>query len=83
MWTCWILSTLSFWLTLPTTNAVETLTSIEVFEGIRSGRFDVVLDTRTPEEWEQGHLPNATFVDSLQKYNMNNGQITIPDDLVG
>ena len=31
-----------------------------------SGQFAVLVDVRRTEEWDAGHLPNATFIPSLQ-----------------
>lgn len=39
-----------------TTNAFETITSKELYEGIQSGRFDVIVDVRTHGEWDSGEL---------------------------
>lgn len=41
------------------------LTSAEFFEGIVSGRFDAVVDVRREDEWKEGHIANATFVENL------------------
>lgn len=32
-----------------------------------SGQFEVLLDVRRQDEWDAGHLPNATFIPSLQE----------------
>jgi rhodanese-related sulfurtransferase len=78
-----LLLTIVLLLGLPTTLlAVENLTSQEVYDGIMAGRFDVIVDVRTPEEWETGHLPNATFMDSLAMFNTT-GQVSTPNDLAG
>jgi phage shock protein E len=78
LWT----SLLLLLLVLPTALAVEILTSQEVYDGIVAGRFDVIVDVRTPEEWATGHLPNATLLDSLALFNTT-GQVATPDDLPG
>ena len=78
LWT----SLLLLFLVLPTALAVEILTSQEVYDGIVAGRFDVIVDVRTPEEWATGHLPNATLLDSLALFNTT-GQVATPDDLPG
>lgn len=70
-------------LILQTITAVIRLeTAEELFEGIQSGRWDVIIDTRNPTEWATGHIPNATFLDSLQRYNTS-GEVTAPQDLFG
>lgn len=77
------LSILSLTFLLPSlVQSVESLTSQELYEGIQNGRFDVIVDTRTRAEWNTGHLPNATFLDSLNNFNTT-GQISTPNDLDG
>lgn len=79
----YFLSLLSALLLFPVpVHSVETLTSKELYEGIQSGRFDVIVDVRTLEEWKSGHLPNATFLNSLNSYGTA-GQIATPSDLDG
>ena len=47
-------------------NAQTQLSPEELREGIDSNSFDVVIDVRTDEEWNDGHLPGATHVPNLQ-----------------
>jgi len=54
-----------------------TLTSQEFYDGIMSNRFDAILDVRTQEEWDSGHIPNATFVENLGSL------VDIPQELEG
>lgn len=35
------------------------------FEGIQQGRFDAIVDVRSLEEWNEGHIAGATLVESL------------------
>jgi rhodanese-related sulfurtransferase len=37
----------------------------EFWAGIQSGEYDAVIDVRTMEEWEAGHIANATLVENL------------------
>jgi rhodanese-related sulfurtransferase len=41
---------------------VEEVTADEAAEGIVNGHFDVVLDVRRPEEYEQTHIPGAVLI---------------------
>lgn len=34
----------------------------EARQGIRAGKYDVIIDVRTPEEWAQGHHPKAISI---------------------
>lgn len=36
---------------------------VETFDKMRSGKEAVVLDVRTPEEYEAGHIPGAVLID--------------------
>ncbi|KAG7339435.1 rhodanese-like domain containing protein [Nitzschia inconspicua] len=45
--------------------AVTTLQPNELFEGIQQGRFDILVDVRNMEEWNLGHLKNATLAMKL------------------
>ena len=42
--------------------AYETLTEDEVIRRVNGRLVDALVDLRTPEEWEVGHLPHAYFV---------------------
>mmetsp|Transcript_3738 Transcript_3738/g.4047 ORF Transcript_3738/g.4047 Transcript_3738/m.4047 type:complete len:227 (-) Transcript_3738:86-766(-) len=39
----------------------------ELYDGIESGRFDAIVDVRRPEEWDTGHIPDATWLPNLQE----------------
>ncbi len=41
---------------------MQEVTADEAAEGIVKGHFDVVLDVRRPEEYEQTHIPGAVLV---------------------
>lgn len=45
--------------------ALTTLAVDEAIARLNDGRFAVLVDVRTRSEWDAGHLPNATFVESL------------------
>mmetsp|Transcript_25335 Transcript_25335/g.37879 ORF Transcript_25335/g.37879 Transcript_25335/m.37879 type:complete len:198 (-) Transcript_25335:198-791(-) len=49
----------------------------EFYNGIQSNAYDAIIDVRTLEEWNDGHIANATHVESLQL------QTSIPDDILG
>jgi rhodanese-related sulfurtransferase len=69
--------------TNPTVDAVIRFGSAEEFhQALMEGQFDVIIDTRNPSEWAQGHIENATFLDSLQRFNTSS-QMAIPADLFG
>ncbi|KAG7362502.1 rhodanese-like domain containing protein [Nitzschia inconspicua] len=58
----WLLAVLPY-----SISAVTTLQPSELLEGIQQGRFDILVDVRTVEEWNLGHLENATLaVDMAQ-----------------
>ena len=42
--------------------SMPTTTADEVFRVIESGQNLVVLDVREPEEWDAGHIAQATFL---------------------
>lgn len=62
--------------------AVTNLDTKTFKENIEQGVFDVIVDTRTFGEWESGHVPNATFIDSLQLFGTPQ-QVSTPDELAG
>ena len=47
------------------TTSGGTLTSEEFFNGIQDGIFDAIIDVRTVEEFDSGHIENATLVANL------------------
>ena len=53
------------------------LSPADVYAGIQQNLFDLIMDVRTVDEWNQGHIPNATLVESLSL------QSTIPLGLQG
>ena len=56
----------------------QTVISPEQFyEGIQSNAYDAIIDVRTLDEWNDGHIANATLVESSQL------QASIPDDILG
>ena len=62
-----ILFTLSLFLLHLRTFAAgqQYLSPVSVYEGIQQNLFDLIMDVRTTDEWNQGHIPNATLVESL------------------
>lgn len=52
------------WLTCATT-AQNVLSPQQFKDMVDKGDVDLILDVRTPEEWNQGHIEQATFVNSL------------------
>ena len=45
---------------------ITEITPDELEEGIQNGFFNVVVDARTEDEWDkEGHIPEATLVDTL------------------
>jgi Rhodanese-like domain len=48
---------------LPTgTRAQEEITAQRFYELSTTGQVDLIVDVRTQEEWDTGHIPNATLV---------------------
>ncbi len=41
---------------------VQEVSADEAAEGLVDGRFDVILDVRQPEEYEQMHIPSAVLI---------------------
>jgi phage shock protein E len=69
--------------TTPTVDAVIRFGSAQEFhQALMEGQVDVIIDTRNPSEWAQGHIENATFLDSLQRFNTSS-QMAVPADLFG
>lgn len=60
----------------------ERLTSEEFYSGIKDERFDVIIDVRTIEEWDRGHIHGATFMEDLNRYGTSS-EISTPADLEG
>jgi rhodanese-related sulfurtransferase len=44
------------------TGKMQEVTADEAAEGIVEGHFDIVLDVRRPEEYEQTHIPGAVLI---------------------
>jgi len=42
--------------------AVPNIPNTQLFEHLKSGRPVVVLDVREKEEWDEGHIPDATLL---------------------
>ena len=91
---CWLLL---LKLTTTTTEGGEIvqLTSDELYQKLNDGEFHALVDVRTREEWELGHIEGAYFVESLALYtgssnssmlmtdNNNNTTLGRPADLEG
>tara|TARA_B110001452_G_scaffold256847_2_gene250562 strand:+ start:432 stop:728 length:297 start_codon:yes stop_codon:yes gene_type:complete len=45
--------------------AYTTLAVDDAIARWNEGRFAVLVDVRTQSEWQAGHLPNATFIESM------------------
>jgi len=56
---------------------IPEITPEELYDGIESGRFDAIIDVRRPDEWETGHIPDATWLPNLQE------AVEIPVELTG
>jgi len=50
---------------------VFTITAEELNDGIQNQLFDAVIDVRTQEEWDEGHIPTATFIESLSSLDVS------------
>ena len=77
-----LLPFLSVLLHVPVVDAVVRITSQELYDGMQSGRWDVVIDVRSASEWANGHIENATFMDSLNQFGTALQKST-PSDLDG
>jgi len=51
--------------TIAAANDVVQYTVEEFAEAIETGFLDVIVDVRRTDEWEAGHIANATFVENL------------------
>jgi len=55
------------------TNNSQTISSIFAYNlislshPVKTGNFTILLDVRQQKEWDDGHLPNATFIESLHR----------------
>lgn len=54
------------------------LTPKEIYDGIQNNLFDAIIDVRREDEWEGGHIPDATWIPNLQLLADD-----IPTELVG
>jgi len=63
-------------------SGIVRLTSNEFRDGLVSGRFDVIVDVRTVEEWDTGHIDGATLLPQLDKYGTVD-EVSTPVDLTG
>ena len=65
-------------LSLPHQARSQGLLSPEAFyNGVQDNQFDAVLDVRTQAEWDEGHIVNATLIESLASLSY------IPDEIIG
>lgn len=65
---------------------VEKLTPEDFYQRVISGNYDVIVDVRRrDDEWNVGHVPNATLVDSLASYTGDDSTSPLgkPSDLAG
>jgi len=46
------------------------LTPQELMEGIQNRAYAAVIDVRSKEDWDKGHIPNATLVASLNEMDL-------------
>lgn len=58
-------------------HAATTLQPADLYEGIQQGLFDLVVDVRTQEEWDVGHLENSTFA-----MNLAQSEVPLPSELL-
>ena len=49
----------------PVTAIITEITPDELADGITTGLFNVIVDIRNRGEWDQGHIPNASFIEAL------------------
>jgi len=50
--------------------AQRTLLLEEFYNGIKNNTFDSIIDVRTQNEWDSGHIPNATHIENLQMMDL-------------
>jgi phage shock protein E len=82
---CLLIGSLLLAVTLPFTQAQPNTTSLtpqDLYQGIQKGLFDVIVDVRSLEEWEQGHIQGATHLESLHLADADTA-IAFPSDIVG
>ena len=58
------------------------LTAPLFYEMATAGNFSAIVDVRTREEWDEGHIENATFLENLQDANTE-AEISTTADLDG
>lgn len=74
---------LSFLLLLQCANADYVDLTLEEFaQGVEDGRYTILADVRTSREYENGHIPQSTLVESLASFG-NAAQVATPADLAG
>jgi rhodanese-related sulfurtransferase len=73
---------LLFGFRVPNADAViKSLTSQEFFK--LKDSVDAVIDVRTQDEWDSGHIQGAMFMESLSSYGTEGLEVTAPMDLAG
>lgn len=64
------------------TTETTTLTVEEFHSGLLCDYFDVVVDVRTRDEWDEGHIEGGILVESLNLFGMT-GEVGKPSDIAG
>eukprot|EP00549_Striatella_unipunctata_P016111 CAMPEP_0118693374 /NCGR_PEP_ID=MMETSP0800-20121206/11867_1 /TAXON_ID=210618 ORGANISM="Striatella unipunctata, Strain CCMP2910" /NCGR_SAMPLE_ID=MMETSP0800 /ASSEMBLY_ACC=CAM_ASM_000638 /LENGTH=203 /DNA_ID=CAMNT_0006591591 /DNA_START=53 /DNA_END=667 /DNA_ORIENTATION=- len=59
-----------------------TLTPKELYDGMQSGSFDLIIDVRSQAEWDLGRIEGATFVNALNLFGTAD-EMSSPYDLAG
>lgn len=50
--------------------AQRTISPEDFYNGIQNSLFDAIIDVRTQNEWDSGHIPNATHMENLQMMDL-------------
>ena len=74
---------LSLLLLLQCANAKYVDVTLEEFaQGVEDGRYKILVDVRTGQEFENGHIPNSTLLENLASLG-NAAQVATPEDIAG
>ena len=42
--------------------SIDEISSQEAHQNVKAGKYDYIVDVRTKEEWDEGHLPNTISI---------------------
>ena len=63
--------------------AVTELSTQQLYDGIQESKFQVIVDVRSQEEFDAGHIEGATLLENLFYFGMGSLESATPADLEG